>query len=640
MSANNLSFFLNILLLLFIALWLGIITLVGVYKLNDVKIHQCNINRDYEPEANDLFLNVKTIMVTGGAGFIGSHMVVTLLEKKKFTLVIVDNLSRSTQLSLRLITDYARKINESENLHVEIADISNYVEMVRLFQMYHVDLVMHFAGNAYVAESVKLPALYYQNITVATSELIRAMQDSSVYNLIYSSTCAVYGHVKTKFISECSVPSPVSPYGLAKWMAENAIEQQVKSQGSKLRAVVLRYFNVVGADVQGRVGPLWVLPEHKLYARLIDNVIESASGGGHGVVDVYGNSHDTKDGTCIRDYIHVNDLVEAHLSAINLLEQHRFSVYNVGLGVGHSVLDVIHAVERVMGVNLNFTFKSARIGDAAKLVGSPRKFLGATNWRPKINSMDVMIKSSLNWNNQVKRLVLPEKIILHFVWVRPYMESESDEFMAPVRALADAWAETIENENYEIMIWNRGLTELHFPELIPVLTRIKTGSWISDILRYYALFKFGGLYLDTDVKPVRDPTVLWVKHNKTFAVCEIPHFSYSGYDLNLNWNFETCKLYASCVVAMPKLHPVLKCATETVLARTNQRLAENGGYQVEQVGPMMWTHCARQFPEIDVLPTWSFLSCPFSETVTNCKKEDYLHLDYVVGFHEWRHSWW
>ncbi len=230
MSANNLSFFLNILLLLSFALWLGIITLVGVYKLNDVKLHQCNINRDYEQKANNFVLNVKTIMITGGAGFIGSHMVVTLLEKKQFTLIIVDNLSRSTQLSLKLIANYARKINESENLYVENVDISNYMEMTKLFQVYNVDLVMHFAGNAYVAESVKLPALYYQNITVATSELIRAMQDSSVNNLIYSSTCAVYGNVKTRFISECSVPSPVSPYGLAKWMAENAIEQQVTSQ--------------------------------------------------------------------------------------------------------------------------------------------------------------------------------------------------------------------------------------------------------------------------------------------------------------------------------------------------------------------------------------------------------------------------
>lgn len=347
-------------------------------------------------------LNIKTLLVTGGAGYIGSHMVITLLDSKNWNIILVDNLSRSTKNSIHIIKSYAKKINKLNYLHIELIDISHYTSMVHIFKKYKVDIVMHFAGNAYVAESVKYPNLYYNNITFATSELLRAMNETNVNFLIYSSSCAVYGTMESNIITEHSSPNPISPYGLAKSMAENIIIQHALTGNLQFRAIILRYFNVIGSDTQGRIGPFWVLPAHKQYSRLVDVLLNSIFENQSKTVQIFGGSFNTKDGTSVRDYIHVNDLVNAHLAAIDLLKLNNIDIFNLGLGSGYSILDIIASVNRVTGSKVQYTINEARPGEAEILIASAEKFKKFTHWNPKITTIDEMIKTSLKWYKMQK----------------------------------------------------------------------------------------------------------------------------------------------------------------------------------------------------------------------------------------------
>jgi hypothetical protein len=232
-------------------------------------------------------------------------------------------------------------------------------------------------------------------------------------------------------------------------------------------------------------------------------------------------------------------------------------------------------------------------------------------------------------------------LILHFVWVKPYLDDENEDFMRPVIHLASKWKQKVQSMQCTVMIWNKRLIQTHFPELIPTLTLISTTAWISDIVRLYALRDFGGMYLDTDMHPLADPSEIWSKNDQRFVVCEKPNFEYH-YDKNekYTWNKDTCNYYASCVIAMPKIHPALKCATEMIMENTQRLLHENKKYDVIQLGPTMWTQCAKQYTDINVLATHIFLMCQFGDDKCSEKENEWKSLGFAVGYHEWRHSWW
>lgn len=359
----------------------------------------CNSKKDSRLSA----LDIQTIIVTGGTGYIGSQMVVTLLDHKRYTIVVIDNLSRSTTKSLDKLMSYARELGVEQSLVFEKADVYDIDYMKRIFQKFRVDLVMHFAGNAYVGESVKYPELYFRNITMATCNLLSAMQHSGVNLMIYSSSCATYGNIATKDITECSVQIPISPYGFSKLLAEKSVEYYATAENSKLRAISLRYFNVIGADVNQRIGPFLILPEHKTYTRLVDAAVNFVMKDNSTKVTVYGDKYNTFDGTPVRDYIHVNDLVDAHVAAIDLLKHKKFDAFNIGLGKGYSVLQVLKSVERVSGTKIPYKVEKPRDGDAERLIASSKKFKDVTSWVPKLDSIDSMIQTSITWYRNIER---------------------------------------------------------------------------------------------------------------------------------------------------------------------------------------------------------------------------------------------
>ncbi len=325
-----------------------------------------------------------SVLVTGGAGYIGSHVVLALLDAMH-EVVVLDNLSTGIGSAV------------AQKVPLVRGDIGDQELVGRLLRQYHIDSVMHFAGSIVVPESVSDPLKYYWNNTAKSCSLIESCVKNDVKNFIFSSTAAVYGHHEDGELLTEDVPlDPSSPYARSKRMIEEILADTARSHD--FRYVALRYFNVAGADPAGRIGQSTPNATH-----LIKVACQTALGlRSH--LDVYGTDYPTPDGTCIRDFIHVTDLADAHLIVLAHLKGGGSSdVFNCGYGKGHSVTEVIRAFEAETGQSLPVKIADRRPGDLVTVVADSTKLRQTLNWQPRYDNLSVIVKTALAWERQCQR---------------------------------------------------------------------------------------------------------------------------------------------------------------------------------------------------------------------------------------------
>ena len=323
------------------------------------------------------------ILVTGGAGYIGSHMVLALVERGE-EVVVIDNLSTGMWWA---IPPEARLIE---------GDIGDEALLDRVMAQYRFDAVVHFAGSIVVPDSVRDPLGYYLNNTVKSRMLMACAVKAGVPRFIFSSTAAVYGDVPAEPVFEDRAPAPVSPYGASKLMTEQMLKDSHAAYG--LSYVALRYFNVAGGDPKGRIGQSTPRATH-----LIKVACQTALGQRE-QLEVFGTDYDTPDGTCLRDYIHVSDLIAAHVDALEHLRRGGDSgIFNCGYGKGYSVLEVIKAVERVNGAPLPVKYGPRRAGDPPAIVAGARRVREVLGWEPRYENLDFIVETALDWERKLAR---------------------------------------------------------------------------------------------------------------------------------------------------------------------------------------------------------------------------------------------
>ncbi|WP_322923974.1 UDP-glucose 4-epimerase GalE [Paenibacillus campi] len=317
------------------------------------------------------------IAVIGGAGYIGSHTVKYLIAQGE-QVVIFDNLSNGHR---EMIHDQAAFFQ---------GDLASMSDLDTFFNQYKVDSVIHFAAFAYVGESVEHPAKYYRNNMANTLNLLDSMLIHDINKIVFSSTCATYGNPLTLPITEAHPQQPINPYGRTKFMMEQMIDDYAAAYG--LRTAALRYFNAAGADLEGGIGEL-----HDPETHLIPLVLETARGRRSEIL-IFGHDFDTKDGTCIRDYIHVLDLADAHYRALKYISENKSNIkLNLANGEGYSNLEIIQTAERITGQPINYRLTDRRTGDPAILIGSAIEAKKILGWEPKYN-LEQIIESAWNWH--------------------------------------------------------------------------------------------------------------------------------------------------------------------------------------------------------------------------------------------------
>ena len=322
------------------------------------------------------------ILITGGAGYIGSH-VSHLLVDRGYNITIIDSLLTGNK---KLIPKKAKFIN---------SDISNVKKINRILQKNKFDLVIHFAGLIRVDESVKFPKKYLNNNYEKTKIFLSICLKNGLKKLIFSSTAAVYGNPKKNKVSENSKLNPLNPYAKSKLMIENFIKKLSKKNG--LKFVILRYFNVAGADKKMRTGLI-----SKYSTHLIKIVSEVAVKKRKQIL-INGDNYKTRDGTPIRDYIHVSDLAEAHLLSLRyLLKGNKSGIFNCGYGKGYSVKEIIQTANKLFNNTINFSIGPKRPGDSKYVVANPNKFIKTMKWKPKFNNIKKIIISAVNWEKKLK----------------------------------------------------------------------------------------------------------------------------------------------------------------------------------------------------------------------------------------------
>ena len=322
-----------------------------------------------------------SVLVTGGAGYIGSHMVLALTDAGE-DVVVLDNLSTGHWWA---ISPKARLVE---------GDIGNEELLDRLMAEHRFDAVVHFAGSIVVPDSVSDPLGYYLNNTVKSRMLMACAVKAGIPRFIFSSTAAVYGNPLTMPVFEDEAPAPISPYGRSKLMTEWMLQDAHAAHG--LQYVALRYFNVAGADPQGRSGQSTPRATH-----LIKVACQTALGQ-RSHMDVFGTDYDTPDGTCLRDYIHVTDLIAAHMDALAHLRRGGESgIFNCGYGKGYSVLEVIAAVERAHGAGFTVNRVGRRAGDPAGIVAGADRVRQVLGWQPRHADLDEIVRSALDWERKL-----------------------------------------------------------------------------------------------------------------------------------------------------------------------------------------------------------------------------------------------
>lgn len=320
------------------------------------------------------------LLVLGGAGYIGSHTALELI-KKGHEVVVVDN----------LVTGYVKAVPEKATFYQ--GDIRDFDFLDDLFKKEKIDAVIHFAAFSLVGESVTNPLKYYDNNLYGTKVLLDAMIKNDIKKIVFSSTAATYGEPENIPILETDRTCPTNPYGETKLAMEKMFHWASKAHG--LNYVSLRYFNACGADATGQIGEA-----HNPESHLIPLVLQVPNGKRESV-SIYGTDYDTPDGTCIRDYIHVTDLAEAHILAVEYLAKGGESnIFNLGNGVGYSVREVIETARRVTGHPIPATEVPRRAGDPARLVASGEKAKNILGWEPKIKQLDEIVESAWKWHRK------------------------------------------------------------------------------------------------------------------------------------------------------------------------------------------------------------------------------------------------
>jgi len=320
------------------------------------------------------------VLVTGGAGYIGSHCC-KALDLQGYHPVTIDNLVYGHRENVKW-GDFFK------------GDIGCPEDLKKLFEQHKIDAVMHFAAYAYVGESVTDPIKYYENNVAKTIQLLRYVLKHHVKYFVFSSSCATYGNPESVPIEERHPRNPINPYGKTKRMIEDILKDLDSAHG--LRSISLRYFNAAGADPEAEIGEL-----HQPETHLIPLVLDVAAGKSR-QIKVFGNDYPTADGTCIRDYIHVNDLASAHVLALEkLMGAEGSDTFNLGVGKGYSVMQVIERAKQITGKNIAVDISGRRPGDPPELIASNKKAIRHLGWEPCHSDLDEIIETAWNWHKKV-----------------------------------------------------------------------------------------------------------------------------------------------------------------------------------------------------------------------------------------------
>ena len=323
---------------------------------------------------------MKNVLVTGGAGYIGSHVVEKLI-KKKIKTIIVDNLS----------TGYKSLINKKAFFY--LCDIKNFKKLNKIFKKHNISSVIHLAASLSVGESEKKPKKYYLNNVFGTKNVIKCCDQNNVKNLIFSSTCAVYKD-QLKIVKESSKVKPKSIYGKTKLAAEKLIKNNINKK--KMNYAILRYFNVAGASESGKIGQ--ISRGDQLFKNLSISAIKAKP-----KINIYGGDYRTKDGTCIRDYIHISDIAKIHLLVLKKINKLKKSIIlNCGYGDGISVLEAVKEFQKITKKKFNIQIKKRRKGDMEEIIADTSKIKKILKWKPKKNSLNNIVKSCIKWETKIK----------------------------------------------------------------------------------------------------------------------------------------------------------------------------------------------------------------------------------------------
>lgn len=327
------------------------------------------------------------ILITGGAGYIGSHVAKALLEANRHDVVILDNLCKGSMRAIEAL----RNAGEFEFVQ---ESLENTPAIEKLFKREKFDAIIHFAAFIEVFESTQNPLKYYLNNTANAMNLIALANKYGVKDFIFSSTAATYGEPDIPQVSEETPQNPINPYGRSKLMVEWVLKDAAAANPN-FKYGILRYFNVAGAASDGTIGQNYPNATHLI------KVATQTIVGRRDKMSIFGDDYDTKDGTCIRDYIHVEDLASAHLAVLDYLQSNDSAVFNVGYGTGFSVKEVVNEAKKVSGVDFKVQIAPRRAGDPACLISNADKIRTKTSWHPEHESLDEIVLSALNWEKKL-----------------------------------------------------------------------------------------------------------------------------------------------------------------------------------------------------------------------------------------------
>ena len=327
------------------------------------------------------------ILITGGAGYIGSHVLKALLEKNSDKISVIDNFYSGSRDALVAL----ESVGKFEFIKCDLADTALLEE---IFSTHKFDAIIHFAAYIEVFESMQNPLKYYLNNTANTANLINLALKFGVKKFIFSSTAATYGEPENGIVCENSPQNPINPYGNSKLMSEQILKDAAAAN-SDFKFGILRYFNVAGASLDGLIGQNYPNATHLI------KVATQTITGKRANMSIFGRDYDTKDGTCIRDYIHIEDLADAHLAVLDYLDDNDSDIFNVGYGHGFSVLEVINMAKKISGVDFEVMDAPRRLGDPAILIADKSQLRDLTSWKPKKDSLETIISSALAWEKKI-----------------------------------------------------------------------------------------------------------------------------------------------------------------------------------------------------------------------------------------------
>ena len=321
------------------------------------------------------------ILVTGGAGYIGSHIIELLVKKKTNKVIVLDNLS----------TGYKFLINKKSKFFK--GDINNKKLINKLINKFNIDTIVHLAASLNVSEAQKNKKKYYKNNITGTNNLLLSCINTTVKNIIFSSSCSIYGNIKGS-VNERKKPNPQGYYALTKYKGEELIKKYASKFNYNFG--ILRYFNVAGASPSGKIGEIETSHGHLIKNIAIQSMNKKPK------LKIYGNNYNTKDGTCVRDYIHVTDLADIHIKGIKYLKEYKKSfILNCGYGKGYSVLQIANKF-KMMKKNTQINFMKRRPGDIAQIYSDTKKFKKLLKWKPRFNNIYKIIQSAINWEAKLK----------------------------------------------------------------------------------------------------------------------------------------------------------------------------------------------------------------------------------------------